>query len=80
MNKIFKVKINPEEFYETYFESKLEKVFSKASSTKLIASKQLKRLACLVHKCLTNKEPVLLVGETGCGKTSLCQLFASEVT
>lgn len=30
-----------------------------------------------MHKCLSNKEPVLLVGETGCGKTTLCQVFAA---
>lgn len=30
-----------------------------------------------MHKCLRNSEPVLLVGETGCGKTSLCQVFAA---
>ena len=39
---------------------------------KVVASKQLKRLAVLVYKCLINKEPVLLVGETGVGKTVLC--------
>jgi midasin len=44
---------------------------------RLVVSRQLKRLAVLVHKCLSNEEPVLLVGETGCGKTSLCQVFAA---
>ena len=44
---------------------------------RLVVSRQLKRLAVLVHKCLRNQEPVLLVGETGCGKTSLCQVFAA---
>lgn len=34
------------------------------------------RLFTLVQKCLDNKEPVLLVGETGCGKTTVCQLFS----
>lgn len=33
-------------------------------------------MAALVEKCLKNKEPVLLVGETGCGKTTICQLMA----
>jgi midasin len=35
------------------------------------------RLFSLVGRCLRHKEPVLLVGETGCGKTSICQYFAS---
>lgn len=30
-----------------------------------------------MHKCLRSQEPVLLVGETGCGKTTLCQVFAA---
>jgi midasin len=32
-------------------------------------------MACLTLKCLQNKEPVLLIGETGCGKTTLAQLL-----
>lgn len=33
-------------------------------------------MACLVFKSLVNNEPVLLIGETGCGKTTLAQLVA----
>lgn len=33
-------------------------------------------MACLVLKSLINNEPVLLIGETGCGKTTLAQLVA----
>ena len=43
----------------------------------MIITSQLRRMAVLVHKCLKNKEPVLLVGETGCGKTTLCEVFAN---
>ena len=39
----------------------------------------LKRLVTIVRRCVANKEPVLLVGETGCGKTTVCQLLASVV-
>ena len=35
-----------------------------------------RRLFSLVETCLEHKEPALLVGETGCGKTSVCQLLA----
>lgn len=75
-------KIDEEAFYDTYFEThQLDKAFQDMSSTlgipRLIVSRQLKRLAVLVHKCLRTKEPVLLVGETGCGKTTLCQVFAA---
>eukprot|EP00826_Nyctotherus_ovalis_P054948 TRINITY_DN7254_c0_g1_i1.p1 TRINITY_DN7254_c0_g1~~TRINITY_DN7254_c0_g1_i1.p1 ORF type:complete len:121 (-),score=44.35 TRINITY_DN7254_c0_g1_i1:48-410(-) len=36
----------------------------------------MKRLYALTDKCIKNKEPVLLVGETGCGKTTVCQLIS----
>ena len=76
IEKVFKVKIDEEEFYESYFEKNLKELFEKVPKElnlpKIIPSKQLKRLAVLVEKCLKNKEPVLLVGETGCGKTILC--------
>ena len=36
----------------------------------------MRRLFVLVDRCVRNKEPVLLVGETGCGKTTVCQLFS----
>ncbi|XP_077284299.1 midasin [Arctopsyche grandis] len=37
----------------------------------------MRRLAVLVSKSFYFKEPVLLVGETGCGKTTVCQILAS---
>jgi midasin (ATPase involved in ribosome maturation) len=36
----------------------------------------MRRLFTLVDACLRNNESVLLVGETGCGKTTICQLFS----
>lgn len=84
IEKVFAVKINEEKFYKEYFENNLRSVFSNVPASlnlpKIIQSRQLIRLAVLIAKCLQNKEPVLLVGETGCGKTTLCQVFASEVT
>ncbi|KDR17835.1 Midasin, partial [Zootermopsis nevadensis] len=37
----------------------------------------MRRLVVLVGKACQFKEPVLLVGETGCGKTTVCQMLAS---
>ncbi|KAK2715538.1 hypothetical protein QYM36_010205, partial [Artemia franciscana] len=39
---------------------------------------EMRRLAVLVGKSFKFKEPVLLVGDTGCGKTTICQLFAAQ--
>ena len=36
----------------------------------------MRRLFALVEGCMDHREPALLVGETGCGKTSVCQLLA----
>jgi len=36
----------------------------------------MRRLFVLVSEALKNNEPVLLVGETGCGKTQICQVVA----
>lgn len=76
IEKVFGVTLNIEEFYEQFFEKNLASVFTnlpkELNLPPIILSRQLKRLATLVYKCLLNKEPVLLVGETGCGKTTLC--------
>ncbi|OAG39541.1 hypothetical protein AYO21_06185 [Fonsecaea monophora] len=36
----------------------------------------MRRVFVLVSEALKNHEPVLLVGETGCGKTQICQVIA----
>jgi midasin len=38
-----------------------------------------RRLYALVAACMAANEPVLLVGETGTGKTTVCQLFAQAI-
>ncbi|KAJ3181878.1 hypothetical protein HDU85_003393 [Gaertneriomyces sp. JEL0708] len=42
----------------------------------IVWTKATKRLFTLVYKCVLNCEPVLLVGETGGGKTTVCQVVA----
>jgi midasin (ATPase involved in ribosome maturation) len=42
----------------------------------VVWTSQMKRLFCLVARCLEVKEPVLLVGSTGCGKTTVCQILS----
>jgi MoxR-like ATPase len=42
----------------------------------VVWTKAMRRLFVLVERCLEVKEPVLLVGETGCGKTTVCQILS----
>lgn len=42
----------------------------------IVWTKGMKKLAVLVSEAVKNKEPILLVGETGCGKTTICQVLA----
>ncbi|WVW78385.1 hypothetical protein I302_100339 [Kwoniella bestiolae CBS 10118] len=44
--------------------------------TKMVWTKAMQRLFALVAAALAHNEPVLLVGETGCGKTSVCEVIA----
>ncbi|OCB87744.1 P-loop containing nucleoside triphosphate hydrolase protein [Sanghuangporus baumii] len=42
----------------------------------IVWTRSMRRLFMLLSHALRHKEPVLLVGETGTGKTSVCQLYA----
>ncbi|XP_037699423.1 midasin isoform X2 [Choloepus didactylus] len=43
----------------------------------IVWTEGMRRLAMLVGRALEFGEPVLLVGDTGCGKTTICQVFAA---
>jgi len=45
------------------------------STGKIVWTSAMRRLFVLVSEALKNNEPVLLVGETGCGKTQICQVI-----
>ena len=45
-------------------------------SSSIVWTGSMKRLYHLVTECIKNREPVLLVGETGCGKTTICQVIS----
>ncbi|KIY74066.1 P-loop containing nucleoside triphosphate hydrolase protein [Cylindrobasidium torrendii FP15055 ss-10] len=46
------------------------------STSDITWTSAMQRLFVLLARALRFNEPVLLVGETGCGKTSVCQVFA----
>ena len=75
------VKLDTHKFYTEYFQT----AFSDTLTQELLETQNLgsinwnshmKRLYCLVDIALKHNEPVLLVGETGCGKTTICQLLS----
>lgn len=53
--------------------------FPLPSSSSLVWTTAMRRLFILVSRALRFNEPILLVGETGSGKTSVCQVYADVV-
>lgn len=72
LEKVMKVKLDMDVYYKDLEDNSLL-----TQETSVVWTKALRRLSVLVSTCLKNNEPVLLVGETGCGKTTICQLLAS---
>lgn len=71
LEKVMKVQLDMNAYYEGLENKDLEK------ETSVVWTGALRRLAVLVSSCLKNNEPILLVGETGCGKTTICQILSS---
>lgn len=71
LEKVMKVKLNMQQYY-----SSLEIAELLDLEGPVIWTKAMRRLAVLVMTSLQNNEPLLLVGETGCGKTTVCQMIA----
>lgn len=72
IESVMKVKIEPESIYNCGF----ERFKMPSQSAEVSWTKAMKRLFTLVMSSLESNEPVLLVGETGCGKTTVCELIA----
>ncbi|ETS75706.1 hypothetical protein PFICI_12650 [Pestalotiopsis fici W106-1] len=79
IDKVFKVKIDPEKLYDVNTSPYLAQLKSKENSQGVVWTNAMRRLYVLVAQALENSEPVLLVGETGCGKTTVCQLLAEAL-
>ncbi|KAK9365423.1 hypothetical protein V1509DRAFT_649647 [Lipomyces kononenkoae] len=71
IEKVMRVHLDIPSFYKWY-----EIPEEKFAGT--VWNNSMRRLFCLVNEALKNREPVLLVGETGCGKTTVCQLVAEN--
>lgn len=70
IEKVMKVKLDMDSYYE-----KLENKALMNVSSSIVWTKAMRRLAVLVFTSMKYNEPLLLVGETGCGKTTVCQII-----
>lgn len=74
IEEVMRVHIDEDAIYSS---SELEKrTLNRTLPDGIVWTKAMRRLFILVSQALENNEPVLLVGETGCGKTQLCQAVA----
>ncbi|KAM3579719.1 AAA ATPase midasin [Umbelopsis sp. WA50703] len=81
LEKVMKVKIDEDKLYDCEALEEFaiyDKILKEQTGTgnKLVWTKAMRRLYSLVTRCIRFNEPVLLVGETGCGKTTVCQMLA----
>lgn len=72
LERVMRVKLDMDHYYE-----KMENQQLLEMESPIVWTKAMRRLAVLVEASIRNNEPLLLVGETGCGKTTICQVLAS---
>ncbi|GAC77348.1 translation initiation factor 2C [Moesziomyces antarcticus T-34] len=88
IEKVMRVKLNVESMYRLEgpdSEATLARIgtgiggaiVAALSQTGIVQTSAFQRLLCLVATSLRYNEPVLLVGETGAGKTSVCEVLAT---
>uniref|UniRef100_A0A7N6BG26 Midasin n=1 Tax=Anabas testudineus TaxID=64144 RepID=A0A7N6BG26_ANATE len=81
LEKHFKRTVNPENlFSQKQVTTQFSELCVNMTTTEfrhVVWTDGMRRLAVLVGRALRFGESVLLVGDTGCGKTTICQLFAA---
>ena len=70
---VLRVKVNDSLMYDSYI---LPELSSQRLADAIVWTPAMRRLFTLVSEAVAHNEPVLLVGETGCGKTQVCQSIA----
>ncbi|KAF4625784.1 hypothetical protein G7Y89_g12380 [Cudoniella acicularis] len=79
IERIFKVKLDPAVLYDANLSPEIKAYDATANTQGVVWTQAMRRLYVLVSHALRNNEPVLLVGETGCGKTTVCQMLADAL-
>ncbi|PCH39866.1 midasin [Wolfiporia cocos MD-104 SS10] len=83
IESIMKVRIDENRMYnihDAHFDSLAFLNCPIPSTLQLVWTSAMQRLFVLLARALRFNEPVLLVGETGCGKTSVCQIYADGLS
>lgn len=78
IEEVMKVQIDDTQIY-SLCKMEMSSGLPISSHPDVIWTKSMRRLYLLVTEALRNNEPVLLVGETGSGKTTVCQIIAEIV-
>ena len=76
IQKVMKVALVDERIYDHQVIQQMGLRLGGPIEQNVVTTRSLVRVQLLVLKALENREPVLLVGETGCGKTTVCQMVA----
>ncbi|TPX38299.1 hypothetical protein SmJEL517_g00093 [Synchytrium microbalum] len=81
LEKCMRCKLQVSEMYERLFASLFTDQTPEQTTlqTYINWTGEAKRVVVLLSRCIQHSEPVLLVGETGTGKTTLCQYVASAL-
>ncbi|KAG5502578.1 hypothetical protein JIQ42_05647 [Leishmania sp. Namibia] len=82
IESVTKTELNDKVIYHPSHWSFVQKYFSQIEGGvidefKIVWTESMQRLFTVVGICLEHKEPILLVGETGSSKTTVCQLWAA---
>ncbi|GET88084.1 hypothetical protein, conserved [Leishmania tarentolae] len=82
IESVTKMELNDKSIYHPSHWPFVQRYFSQVESGiidefKIVWTESMQRLFTIVGICLEHKEPVLLVGETGSSKTTVCQLWAA---
>lgn len=77
IEEVMKIRIDDHAIYGMHQISPKAQLAS--ASYGIVWTRSMRRLYVLVREALKNQEPVLLVGETGSGKTTICQVVAAAM-
>ena len=86
IEEVMRVRIDPERLYTLdaastvvaqIGEARARALRAAADAQHIVWTAAMRRLVCLAAVALAHNEPVLLVGETGAGKTSVCDILAA---